>query len=454
MRTKGLVLAALAVVLVACGGPKPVIPSPTHLLDPGVSGSQAKTDDIKITGNASTPDNKLAIQAIADLQKYWAEEYPKLYGGDYKPVAGGFFAVVPSSGNLPPCAESKNDIAENAFYCATKDVVAWDSEKLLPELQSKFGDFAIPIVLAHEWGHAIQARSNFTARTVTQELQADCFAGGWAKHAQDSGQYKVNAAQLDNALAAILQFRDTPGMEKTDQSAHGSGFDRVSAFQDGYDNGQTACKAYRDDNPVVVELPFQSAEDEAAGGDMPYDAMVNDVPYDIEDYWAHVYPELTNGEAWVPVKGLEPFDPSNPPMCGGTSAKGYALFYCVPDDYIGWENDAMHTVYAQGGDYAVATLLATQFGLAAMTRANDKSDDKTQSLRGDCFAGSYTASVLLQNRKETSSFGISPGDLDEAITALLVFRGDGDVERQGAGFERIRHYRNGVLNGAGACLKD
>ncbi len=435
----------LAIVLAACGGaPKPGVPT----------SQAAKADDIKITGDASTPVNKLAISAIADLQKYWAEEYPKLYGSDYKPVSGGFFAVVPSSMKLPPCVSDADEIRGNAFYCPSKDVVAWDSENLLPDLQSRFGDFVIPIVLAHEWGHAIQDRSNFTARTVTKELQADCFAGGWAKHAKDAGVYKVNAADMDNALAGILELRDSPGSSKIDPSAHGSGFDRVSAFQDGFDNGPTACKAYRDDNPVVVELPFQNAEDEAAGGNMPYDAIVNDVPYDIEDYWAHVYPELTNGEAWVPVKALEPFDPSNPPMCGNTRAEGYALFYCVPDDYIGWENDEMQTVYRKGGDFAVATLIATQFGLAAMTRANDQSDDKTQSLRGDCFAGAYTASVLLQNRKDTSSFGISPGDLDEAITALLVFRGDGDVERQGAGFERIRHYRTGVLDGAGACLKD
>lgn len=452
MRFKGLVAATLAIVLAACGGaPKPDKP---QSLAQNTQAANTAPGDIKINGDASTGPNKIAVQAIADLQKYWAEEYPKLYGSEYKPVEGGFFSVVPSSGKLPPCAEAASDIAGNAFYCASKDVVAWDSETLLPELQSKFGDFVIPIVLAHEWGHAIQARSNFTARTVTKELQADCFAGGWAKHAKDSKLYKVNAADMDNALAGILELRDSPGTSKIDPSAHGSGFDRVGAFQDGYDNGPTACKAYRDDNPVVVELPFQNAQDEAAGGDMPYDAMVNDVPYDIEDYWAHVYPELTNGEAWVPVKGLEPFDPSNPPMCGNTRADGYALFYCVPDDYIGWENDAMRTVYNQGGDYAVATLIATQFGLAAMTRANDKSDDKTQSLRGDCFAGSYTASVLLQNRKETSSFGISPGDLDEAITALLVFRGDGDVDRQGAGYERIRHFRTGVLDGAGACLKD
>lgn len=448
MRNKGLALAALALLLAACGGgPKPGAPVPTSQV--------AKTDDIKITGDASTPVNKLAISAIADLQKYWGEEYPKLYGSDYKPVEGGFFAVVPSSAKLPPCVSDADEIRGNAFYCPNKDVVAWDSEELLPDLKSRFGDFVIPIVLAHEWGHAIQERSNFTARTVTKELQADCFAGGWAKHAKDAGLYKVNAADMDNALAGILELRDSPGSSKIDPSAHGSGFDRVSAFQDGYDKGPTACKAYRDDDPVVLELPFQSAEDEATGGELPYDSMVNDVPYDIEDYWAHVYPELTNGEAWVPVKGLEPFDPSSPPMCGNTRAEGYALFYCVPDDYIGWDNvDAMPTVYRKGGDYAVATLIATQFGLAAMTRANDTGDDKTQSLRGDCFAGSYTASVLLQNRKDTSSFGISPGDLDEAITALLVFRGDGDVERQGAGYERIKHFRTGVLEGAGACLKD
>ena len=453
MRTKGLLFAALAVSLAACGGPKPAAPSTQPLANGG--GGSVIGGDVAINGDSSAPVNKIAASAIADLQKYWADEYPKLYGGDYRPVEGGFFAVIPSSGDLPPCASDASDISGNAFYCASKDVVAWDAAILLPELQSKFGDFVIPIVLAHEWGHAVQARSNFTARTVTKELQADCFAGGWAKHAQASGAYKVNAADLDNALAGILELRDSPGTSNVDVSAHGSGFDRVSAFQDGYDNGPTACKAYRDDDPVVVELPFQNAADEAAGGDMPYDAIVNDVPYDIEDYWVHVYPDLTNGEPWVPVRGLEPFDPASPPLCGGTRAEGYALFYCVPDDYIGWDNvDAMPTVYRKGGDFAVATLLATQFGLAAMTRANDTSDDKTQSLRGDCFAGAYTASVLLQNRSETSSFGISPGDLDEAITALLVFRGDGDVERQGAGFERIRHYRDGVLNGAEACLKD
>lgn len=448
MRIQVLPVAALAILLVACGGgAKPVAATPTS--------TAADSGDVTITGDADSPVNKIAIAAIADLQKYWTDEYPKLYGSEYKPVDGGFYAVIPASGDLPPCASDAADISGNAFYCGSKDVVAWDAENLLPELQAKFGDFVIPIVLAHEWGHAIQARSNFTARTVTKELQADCFAGGWAKHAQASGVYKVNGGELDTALAGILELRDSPGTSKIDPSAHGSGFDRVGAFQDGYDNGPTACKAYRDDDPVVIELPFNDAADEATGGDAPYDSIINGVPYDLEDYWTQVFPELTDGQPWVPVKGLEPFDPANPPACGGKPTNGYSLFYCVPDDYIGWDNvDTMPTVYRQGGDFAVATLLATQYALAAMTRANDQSDEKVQSLRGDCFAGAYTASVVLGNRSETSSFMISPGDLDEAITALLVFRGDGDVQRQGAGFERIRHYRDGVINGAKSCLED
>ena len=120
---------------------------------------------------------------------------------------------------------------------------------------------------------------------------------------------------------------------------------------------------------------------------------------------------------------------------------------------MGWDNvETMPQVYRQGGDYAVSTLLATQYGLAALTRLGDESDERTSTLRADCLAGGYTASVILHNREETSSWSISPGDLDEGIKALLVFRGTGDADRQGAGFDRVRAFREGVINGAEACL--
>ena len=106
----------------------------------------------------------------------------------------------------------------------------------------------------------------------------------------------------------------------------------------------------------------------------------------------------------------------------------------------------------RAGTTPFATLLATQWGLAALNRLGDDSDEKTSTARGDCLAGAYTASVILYNREATSSFHISPGDLDEGIKALLLFRGDGDVDRQGAGFDRTRAFREGVIDGAEACL--
>ena len=53
---------------------------------------------------------------------------------------------------------------------------------------------------------------------------------------------------------------------------------------------------------------------------------------------------------------------------------------------------------------------------------------------------------------DTSTYHISPGDLDEGITALLVFRGEGDVERQGAGWARVKAFRQGVIDEAVSCV--
>jgi predicted metalloprotease len=455
MRTRACAaLAAVALLLTACGGQQSQSPQ-TGASAPKPSEFVALPDisDVTIHGDTDDPINKMVMHAIADLETYWAEHYPEVFGTEFKPIEGGYYAVYPSTGDLPPCASVSADIAGNAFYCYTQDVVAWDAEGLLPDLQSKFGDFVIPVVMAHEFGHAVQGRAEVEGRTVTKELQADCLAGAWSKHALDDQVFDVNAAELDSALAGVLELRDSPGTSAKDPDAHGSGFDRVGAFQDGFYNGPGRCAEYRDDDPMVLALPFADAEDEARGGDMDYGYVVNAVPYDLEDYWTHVYPLLSDGQPWVPVRGLEPFDPADPPMCGGRSAEGYALFYCVPDDYVGWDNEeAMPAIAYKGGDYAVATLLATQYGLAVLSRLGDSSDEKTQTLRGDCFAGAYTASVILQNRPETSTFGISPGDLDEGIKALLVFRGDGDVERQGAGDARVRAFREGVMNGAEPCV--
>ena len=131
-RTFVAVIAALATA--GCGGAPRAVEAgtPTQQTTPPSS-------EVSIYGDASAPVNKIAIKAIADLQQYWSEQFPQLYGSQYRPVEGGFYAVRPTEDDAPPCAQDADEVAGNAFYCATKDVIAWDAEGLLPDLQSKFG---------------------------------------------------------------------------------------------------------------------------------------------------------------------------------------------------------------------------------------------------------------------------------------------------------------------------
>jgi predicted metalloprotease len=152
MRMKVLSTMATVLVLAGCSGG----PNSTPAEKSGDANQPGESAGITINGDSSSPVNDIAVKAIGDLQKYWGEEYPKLYGKPYEPVEGGFYSVMPSKDVAPPCTEDVSEVAGNAFYCSSKDVVAWDAEGLLPELQSKFGDFVIPIVFAHEWGHAVQ----------------------------------------------------------------------------------------------------------------------------------------------------------------------------------------------------------------------------------------------------------------------------------------------------------
>src|SRR3981189_2519094 len=116
------VLAFLAAVLllVGCGGPKPGVP-------PAPTPKEPAPSEVKIEGDPSTPVNTLAISAIADLQNFWGEQFPKLYDKDFKPVGGGLYALTPDSESGPECASNYGDAAGNAFYCKLDDSVAWDA---------------------------------------------------------------------------------------------------------------------------------------------------------------------------------------------------------------------------------------------------------------------------------------------------------------------------------------
>jgi predicted metalloprotease len=106
---------------------------------------------------------KVLAAAEASIRDYWSTGLPEVYGKPFHALAGGFQPKFPSS--RPWKCHGQNltydNIKGNAFYCGGQgdDYIAYDAAFLLPQLNKTFGALAPAVVLAHEMGHAIQARA-------------------------------------------------------------------------------------------------------------------------------------------------------------------------------------------------------------------------------------------------------------------------------------------------------
>jgi predicted metalloprotease len=436
-------------------------------LDDSIDGQIAPDTGL---GSGEAPSSDEVVQAaLTDVDAFWGREYKKLYGSDYEPISGGFWPYGPDS-EQPPCGNPPpdySDIAENAFYCPSDDLVAWDDVNLIPNLYDEFGGFTLGIVFAHEFGHAIQTRAGIEGDTIMTELQADCFAGAWTADVAEGNSdfFKLELSDLDKAIAGFLELRDSTGTDAVDPAAHGTGFDRIGAYTEGFEQGLKQCKQYPalydSGDLVIVESPFTDEADFERGGNLPLDEIVPLATDDLQQFWGVLFGEL--GQTWTNVTAVTPVDPENDEItCGDQTYSGDVLvnasFYCVSNDTI--YLDAVNLVPAlyDIGDYAVATELARQFAYAAQVRLGNLDNTKQTNLQADCYAGLYASSGFTGNRGDDQLLVLSPGDLDEAVIAFLA-TSDTDGEAQsdtetvsvGSAFERFDAYRSGFLSGVDAC---
>jgi len=416
------------------------------------------TDDPDPSPGASAPPSPatasdVVTRSLQDIERYWTATFPTISNGEpFKPVQGGYHPYTQTD-PPPSCGGEPGVYQPNAFYCPTGDYIAWDSETLIPQLRTDFGELLVGVVMAHEYGHAIQARLGVTDQpTVVLEQQADCFAGAWLADAlaDRSTAFKdIAPAQLDRTIAGVLLLRDRPGTSATAPEAHGNAFDRIRALQDGVQNGATKCTGYRADNLPVTEVPFTRNDDAATGGNLPYDEAVDTLSQDAAAYWARTYPQLT-GQPWKPLE-VKPFDTTSRPACSNPDATANgAAFYCPDGDYIAFDNEKLGpTLHQQVGDNAVGILLGELYARAAQHRRGAATQDGPGQLAIDCLAGSWTYD-LLHRTGQSPTTRLSPGDLDEAVAALLAF-GRGTAGADPSAFDRIAAYRKGVLEGLPAC---
>ena len=190
---------------------------------------------------------------LADTEDTWGALFADA-GGRYQPPKLILFNDAVQS------ACGMAGAAVGPFYCPGDQQVYIDLG-FFRELRNKYqapGDFAQAYVLAHEVGHHVQnltgtmdqvnrargsvSKTDANALSVLLELQADCYAGIWAHHAQRSRQI-LERGDIEEAMRAAgavgddtIQRRST-GHVVPDAFTHGSAEQRMSWFRRGLQSG-------------------------------------------------------------------------------------------------------------------------------------------------------------------------------------------------------------------------
>ena len=383
----------------------------------------------------------LIRNTLADLQSYWTKEFPDVYGDRYDPLR--LFYAYAAKTRMPVCDNQQLPyllIQNNAFYCRENDFIAWDDGQLFPDLQRDYGKFALALVLAHEWGHAIQQRAGTDEETVIMEQQADCFAGAWTAHVDATPASRARLAfvksDLDVALAGLVRFRDLIGMTAATFGAHGTGFDRVRAFQEGFSKGPGECARYTEDPPQLVGIPFKTLQNRLFGGDAPFSKVVPRVTASLNAYW----------NSALAVRATAVGAKAKPPVCAGpimtvVGVSKHDVSYCRSTNTVSYDEATIRSLYDEFGDFAVATLLSELWANAQLAAGNRGVAPSPE--RALCHTGLWSDRVFLDTENTSSGSGIdtgidttiaahtsttvaptdrltlSPGDLDEAVQWLL-----------------------------------
>jgi uncharacterized protein len=250
----GLGIVALAVVVYLLGG------DPRAVLE--MAQSQEPAPAAAPQGAAADEGGQFVSAVLADTEDTWNAVFREHFGREYEEPRLVLFSGSVRSG----CGVA--GAAVGPFYCPTDHKVYIDLA-FYRDLKERFGapgDFAQAYVIAHEVGHHVQellgifddasgrekrsSREAANARSVRIELQADCYAGVWAHHAQRVRRV-LEPGDLDEALNAAAAIgddrlqRQAQGEVVPESFTHGTSEQRRSWFRRGFDNGRPdACDTF------------------------------------------------------------------------------------------------------------------------------------------------------------------------------------------------------------------
>lgn len=350
----------------------------------------------------------------AALQDYWVRHAGEA-GLTFSPLPAA--RIQPIDGQEVICdgqPVAAQDVADNAIAltCAEGPAVVWDPA-LIDDLTQKFGPTAPAMVLAHEWGHVLDAATNLGFEGVVAEQFADCIAGSFTAGAMAEGIAPyLSRAALDATVGATVDFSDPVGTDAEEEDAHGLGFDRIRALQEGYDLGAAKCVGYRTSAPPLTEVKF-AKEDKKTNGNLPYDELL---PLAMK--------EATSFAASSDI----PFAAA---AVGITSMSTKEL-------------KALHKRIGDGAPLTV--LLLDSAATAQEAEGRDPSQDG-ERLQQACYAGAFLG---WASRGESDELALSAGDVDESLATLTTLNAS---SVPGFVFELVSQMRAGFTQGNGACAR-
>jgi predicted metalloprotease len=206
------------------------------------------------------------------LNDYWQKALAQQSAGTtFQPEAA---VDTFSGGTSTGCGQASS--AMGPFYCPGDKTIYFDptffKQILQGQLNGPSGAFVEPYVIAHEYGHHVQDLLGTMGKVKTQqgpnsdsvrlELQADCYAGMWAKNATSTQDSQGNVLiqdltdqDIQEGIAAAKSVGDdtiqqeTSGRVNPEQWTHGSSAARVRWFTIGYQNGTLdACNTFNGQN--------------------------------------------------------------------------------------------------------------------------------------------------------------------------------------------------------------
>jgi len=482
---KVTVLAAcVALTLAGCGGTTSMVNgrAVTGLYDPGEVGglpvsegpSGPKPNAPQPTGTVKNTDNgeidHLSMLGMNDIEDFWKQNWPDAAKKPFKAVST-FVSYDSHDPNSPIVCRIQTYKLVNAAFVFNCNLVLWDRGQLFANAKKFFGDMSVVGILAHEFGHALQFNGGLvdarTTPTLVKEQQADCFAGVYLRWVAEGHSSRFNLTTgdaLSHVMAGMLKISDPimseEEFEEGSSQAHGTGLDRISAFQMGFDSGSGTCakidmneiKNRRGNEPLALQ---QDSSGETDTGEVTVD----------ED----------NVRTWVDILN-KVFSPKSPPTLSFDASKACpdakptkGASYCPATNTLTADLPTLQQIGKPGGkggmtdpqmlqgDNTAMSIISSRYALAVQHEKGLPLDTADTAVRTACLTGASQRNMAEPvSIPSGKTLVLTAGDLDKAVIGLLmngVAASDVNGANMPAGFTRVTAFRGGVLGNIDECFK-